>query len=118
MRKMIGLSLAVLVLVGAVKSTASTKIIFNSPQAAAENHRPVKNLIRFYEREGYQQYNSYESPYRYFAAPESDYDWGSVTYQLKSTNPMDADTVTLIIHVRRMADVDGFKISGFDVRNP
>jgi len=119
MKRFIGATSGLLICAIAVTTIAATpRHAYDAPLDAAENYRPVRALLRHYERDGLEVYNAFENAYRYLTAPSGDHDWGTVTYQLRETegNHLDGSYVTLTLYVRYI-DADGlYRVSGFDTR--
>ena len=120
MKKIISLGLILVVFAVALTTIAAAPSrTFSNPMPAAENHKPTKSLMRHYQRENYDLYNAFENAYRYFAQPEGDYDWGTVTFQLKSASSNSSlimTYVTVTVYIRYIEAEDAFQVSGFDVR--
>ena len=119
MKKIISLTLLSAVFAMTLTTVRAAPGMCKAPMAAAENHKPTKTMIRHYQRDGFEMYNAIDNAYRYFAQPEGDYDWGTVTFQLKSTPgdySLETTYVTVTAYIRYIEAEDGYKVSGFDVR--
>jgi len=119
MKKTIGFGCTLLVFAVALTTIAAApKQVFEAPMDAAENHRTLRTLLRSYQRDGFVIYNNFENAYRYIATPGDDFDWGTVTYQLRSAEGTGttATHVTLTAYARYIDQSDGYQINGFDVR--
>ena len=120
MKKMISLTLICAVFAVTLSTVAAAPThMFDTPMQAAEGHKPTKTMTRHYQRDGYEMTNAIENAYRYFAAPEGDYDWGTVTFQMKSKPgdySLEVTYVTITAYVRYIEADDAYTVSGFDVR--